>query len=116
MIRITDRWAVHRDAQQWVLTETYNGEDKHGNPKTHTRESYHPWLDVAIRYAADKDCEGAETLMAVSGAYLKLEHTLRDRVRALSRGYDELHSELSETRKQLRDAQRQLKQQEKLAA
>lgn len=115
MIRITDRWSIYRDPQQWVLVETYTGKNKDGHPKTHTRETFWPWLDQAMRYAADKDCEGAETLLAVAGAYMRLEHKLRDRVRALGRGYDELHSELLETRNALREARRQLKQQEAAA-
>lgn len=115
MIKITDRWSVYRDPYQWVLVETYVGQDKDGHPKTHSDKTYHPWLDTAMRYAADKDCENAKTLMDVSGAYLSLEHTLRDRVRAISRGYDDLQRELAEAKEQLRDARRQIKQQEKAA-
>lgn len=43
MIEINERFTLRRDRYNWILTETYWGQDKDGNPKKHTRESYHPW-------------------------------------------------------------------------
>jgi len=106
MIRITDRWSVYRDSMQWVLLETYMGKDKHGNPKVHQRETYHPWLEQALRSAADRDCEGAKSLWAVMASYLRVRYALKDAVSALERDYAKTYAELQETKRKLSQAVR----------
>lgn len=81
MIKVTDRWSVYRDKYQWVLVDTYAGKDKDGNAKDHTRETYHPWLDYAMRSAADRDCEGAGVFSDIEKAYKNIQDSLASRSR-----------------------------------
>lgn len=105
MIQITERWSVYRDPDQWVLVEHYEGKDKHGEPKAKTRQTYHPWLDIALRYAADKDCEGSESLRDVEKAYSRMVSPLRGRDSAYEREIKDLLAEIRRLEKRLKQAE-----------
>lgn len=62
------RFAAHRDTYQWILTEYYEGKDKHGNVKTNSRISYHPNLSQVCGKVIDKcmgDCETLEEVISL---------------------------------------------------
>ena len=105
MIQITERWSVYRDEYQWVLVEHYEGKDKHGEPKAKTRQTYYPWLDIALRYAADKDCEGADSLREVEKAYSRMVSPLRGRDSAYEREIKDLLAEIRRLEKRLKQAE-----------
>lgn len=117
MIEITPQWSVYRDKYQWVLVESYEGKDGRGNPKTHKRETYHPWLDHAMRYAADRSCEGAESLQAIAAVYQSLQEAVSGRVGAVEAYYRDVLKERDSARGALRDSRKAIKRlkQEKVA-
>ena len=104
MIAITERWSVFHDSYQWVLVESYPGKDKKGNPKTQTKETYHPWLEQALRWAAERDCGDAKAFKDVQAAYMGLVHALEDRTRPLDKRATEALLELRQTKARLSDA------------
>ena len=104
MIAITERWSVFHDSYQWVLVESCPGKDKKGNPKTQTKETYHPWLEQAMRWAAERNCGDATAFRDVQAAYMGLVHALADHTRPLDRRATEALYELRETKARLSDA------------
>ena len=116
MIQINDRWSVYRDKYQWVLIETYTGKDKDGNTKTHTRETYHPWLGMAMRWAAECDCEGADSFKSIEEAYEAISEAVRGRRSALEDHLIDKVRELADTRDKLRRAKSEIKRLKEEAA
>lgn len=50
------KYTAERDKYQWVLTERYEGKDKKGNAKEHTREAYHATLDQICNEVIEREC------------------------------------------------------------
>ena len=110
-IRINKKWSVKRDRYQWTLEEHGVQIDrKTGEEKPKIKEWHFPWLDQAMNWAAERDCEGAEAFSDVQKAYIRLKYDLRDCVSVWGRVYGDIHSELLETRKRLRNAEMRLKE------
>lgn len=94
MIVLTDRWSVYRDRYQWVLVETYQARPSKQYPegREKTRESYHPWLDQALRWAADMDCENAPGLESVGEKYASLIDSFKATINKPDRSALEIHA------------------------
>ena len=105
MIQITERWSVYRDEYQWVQVETYEGKTKKGKPKTVTRKTYYPWMDQAMRYAAERSCEGADSLKEVERRYTAMLEAYTASVGDLERYIGSMYTELRDSRKALKRAQ-----------
>ena len=109
MIKLTEQFSIYRDKYNWILVELVEGKDKHGNPKTHPRETYHPWFDSAVRYAADHSCQGAKVFRDVEKRHHELETSIRAAGKAVSEGIAPVLAELAEVKAALAGAERQLK-------
>ena len=48
--KVSDNYSIRKDRYQWVLVEHYLAEDKDGNPKEATRDSYHSTLEQVAKY------------------------------------------------------------------
>ena len=62
MITYNERFSFWRDGNNWILIETYNGHDKHGKPKSQTRESYFSRLSHLFNEIVDRTAGEAEDL------------------------------------------------------
>ena len=77
MIKINEKFSCERDKYQWVLTETYLGKDKDGNPKAHTRETYHPKLEQVFSHVIDKTCGDCESLEEMKDMLMNAKKVLK---------------------------------------
>lgn len=71
MIEFCDgAFTAERDKYQWILTEWYDGKDKHGNHKRQSRETYHASLAQVCSVVIDRmagHCESMEGLRELLG-------------------------------------------------
>lgn len=61
-------FTAQRDKHQWVVIELYDGKDKKGNPKQHSKESYHATLKQVCAYVVDVTAghaQGAEEMLVM---------------------------------------------------
>ncbi len=110
MIRLNDQWSFFRDPYQWILVEHYMGKDGKGNPKEHTKETYHPWLDQAMRYAAAHSCQNAKTFKDIEKRYHELQEAITGCARALELEAHPVAERILELETKLRSAERRLKE------
>lgn len=75
-IKIGDRFAVKKDAFQWVLTETYDSVGRDGKPKKSTRNTYHPTLKTVVRAVVDAEAGRGDSLNALVALMAKAEESL----------------------------------------
>ena len=64
-VRITETLKAVRDRNGWTLEETYQAEDKDGNPKEATRDYYYGTLGQCLKKSLDINCGGCEDLAEV---------------------------------------------------
>ena len=111
MIYITERWSVTRDSYQWVLLESYWTQATEENPlgTLATRRSYHPWLDQVMRYAAQKDCEGAEAFGDIEKRFKALTDAFAAAINKPDRSALELHARCKDLENINADLRKQLR-------
>lgn len=54
-MKLSERYELTKDKYQWILTEWTDGEDKDGNPKRKSNNSYHSTLQQVASYVVDND-------------------------------------------------------------
>lgn len=59
------RFEITSDKYQWILSEEYVGVDKDGNPKFHTRETYHGTLEQVCNTIVQREAKFAGDLAEV---------------------------------------------------
>ena len=62
MIKVTDNFSISGDANQFIVTESYQAKDKNGADKTNTRNTYHPSLEQSLRYIRKQECKTCTTV------------------------------------------------------
>jgi hypothetical protein len=82
MINIGEKYKLQRDAHCWILHEARLGRDRHGNPKTNWRTTYHADLRQAANKIIASACEGCDTaqemLTATDNAARRVESALTE--------------------------------------
>jgi hypothetical protein len=109
MIVINKKWSVSRDQWQWILHESITTRRKDGTPKVKIRHRYYPWLDQAMRAAAEADCEGVKSFKEVEEAYLAMTDAFKDAVGARDRVPAEAHARLLDAQGEVKRLQAELK-------
>ncbi len=62
MIKLSDKWSLTSDPRQWILTEVYEGKNKDGEVKHHSRCTYHSTLHQVSSYLVNQEAKEAITL------------------------------------------------------
>lgn len=62
MIKVNDRFSIDNDKYNWILLETYTGKDRDGNPKKHTKETFHANLGQIAQEIIDRGCKECDSL------------------------------------------------------
>jgi len=65
-IKVNNSWSVEGDNFNWTLHNWYDGKDKNGNHKRHSKELYYSSLSSALKVCCEKSllgCESAEEIM-----------------------------------------------------
>lgn len=68
MIQLSEDYKVERDQRCWILYTATQGRDRHGNPKTHWRETYHGTLEQVANKIADSACEARASVQEIKEA------------------------------------------------
>ena len=65
---IAEKFVVEKDMYSWTLNYNYMGKDKDGQPKQHSKQTYHVNLrqvaNAIVNYSA-KECKTMEQLVAL---------------------------------------------------
>lgn len=78
MITLTENWKLRNDKYQWILIHEYDGKDKEGNAKRHTRESYHGNLSQVAKYIVNQEAKAAEQLEYILDIVGNLERAIEN--------------------------------------
>lgn len=61
-IKVNDNFRIASDKYQYILIESYEGQDKDGNSKIHENQSYYPSLELCLRAVRDSEVKQCETI------------------------------------------------------
>ena len=81
MIKLDDKFSIRRDRYQWILTQTYEGKDRKGNPKKQSRENYFGKIDQVASYINNVLGEKCETLDELIELYTLQNHKLAELIK-----------------------------------
>ena len=79
-MKIGERFEATRDAHGWTLLESYQGQDRDGNPKTMQRRSYHATLPQVVDKVIDMEAGQQQCLAAVLARVERLRDEIVERL------------------------------------
>ena len=84
MIKINDEFSFSTDPHNWILHHTYMGEDRKGNPKRQTKETYHPNLEKLCDAILDKACMEAPSIEEIKEAMYRTKTDIKRMLKEVS--------------------------------
>lgn len=72
------RFDISSDKHQWILTESYEGKDKDGNPKMQSRESYFSTIEQCCIAIIQREAKMVDDVEGIVNAIYKASERIAE--------------------------------------